>query len=128
MRSFALIICLACSLIACGNHSTRSDPPSWIDNPGDGAVGSSTTHVKGRYYQEELAIARARERLAARYGVDISSIQTIHEKIVNDNAYVTSDKRVLQEVNNQTVKAQVRAIWHDKVRDEVWVWVYPVSN
>ena len=61
-------------------------------------------------------------------GVEISSIQTIHEKVVNDRAYVTSDKQVLQEVNNQTVKAHVRAMWHDKSKDEIWVWVYPVSE
>lgn len=122
------ILLSAFMLTACFGHNTRPDAPSWIDNPGDGAVGSSAMHVKGRYYQEELAIARARERLAARYGVEISSIQTIHEKVVNDHAYVTSDKQMLQEVNNKTVKAQVRAMWHDKARDEIWVWVYPVSE
>jgi hypothetical protein len=122
----AILLCMSL-LTACSTH-TKPDQPSWIDNPGDGAVGSSTMHVKGRYYQEELAIARARERLAARYGVEISSIQTIHEKVVNDHAYVTSDKQVLQEISNQTVKAHVRAIWHDKARDEIWVWVYPVAE
>lgn len=127
MRLFLISVLCSGLLSACVNN-TRPDAPSWIDNPGNGAVGSSTMHIKGRYYQEELAIARARERLAARYGVEISSIQTIHEKIVNDHAYVTSDKQVLLEVNNQTVRAHVRAIWHDKTRDEIWVWVYPVSD
>lgn len=127
MRLFLLFVLCTGLLTSCSSN-TKPDMPDWIDNPGDGAVGSSTMHVKGRYYQEELAIARARERLAARYGVEISSIQTIHEKIVNDHAYVTSDKQVLQEVNNKTVKAQVRATWHDKARDEIWVWVYPVSE
>ena len=91
-------------------------------------MGSCSTHAKGRYYQEELAISRARERLAARYGVQISSVQTISERVNNDRAYVTSDKQVLQQIKNQTVKAQVRAIWRDEVRDEVWVWVYPVAQ
>lgn len=127
MRPSLTILLCTCLLTACSTH-TKPDQPSWIDNPGDGAVGSCTMHVKGRYYQEELAISRARERLAARYGVEISSIQTIHEKVVNDHAYVTSDKQVLQEINNQTVKARVREMWHDKARDEIWVWVYPVAE
>ena len=101
--------------------------PSWINNPGDGAVGSATTHVRGRHYQEELAIARARERLAARLGIEVSSVQTIKERIVNETAYVTSTKRSFQEVSNKTVKAHVREVWHDKGRDELWVWVYPVD-
>lgn len=127
MRIFAIMLLCSCLLTACSNN-TKPDMPTWINNPGDGAVGSSTTHVKGRYYQEELAIARARERLAARYGVEISSIQTINERVVNEHAYVTSNKDVLQQINNQTVKAHVRAIWHDKARDEIWAWVYPVSE
>ena len=102
--------------------------PAWIDEPGNGAVGSCTTHIRGGHYQEELAISRARERLAARYGVDIASIHTIKEKVVNDRSYVTSKKEILQQVNKTTVKAHVRGIWHDKARDEIWAWVYPVSN
>ena len=111
------------SLVGCqGNHKLR---PSWINNPGDGAVGSATTHVRGRHYQEELAIARARERLAARLGIEVSSVQTIKERIANETAYVTSTKQTFQQVSNQTVKAHVREVWHDKGRDVLWVWVYP---
>ena len=101
--------------------------PEWVNDPGDGAVGSAVTHVRGRHHQEELAIARARERLAARYGVDVSSVQTIHEKVVNDKAYVTSNKEIFQHVNKATVKAHVREIWHDKNKDEIWAWVYPIN-
>ena len=128
MRSFAVIAITSCLLTACSGFGTKSDAPAWIDEPGEGAVGSCTTHAKGRYYQEELAISRARERLAARYGVEISSVQTINERVANDRAYVTSDKQVFQQVKKQRVKAHVRAIWHDKVRDEIWVWVYPVAE
>ena len=113
---------------ACGSESVKPSRPDWINNPDQGAVGSSATHVKGRHYQEELAIARARERLAARYGVEVSSIQTIHEKIVNDHAYVTSDKQILQQIKNTTVKAHVREIWHNQDKDVLWVWVYPVND
>ena len=114
-------------LLAC-NQEKIQQKPEWLTDPGDGAVGSCKTHVKGRHYQEELAIARARERLAARYGVEVSSIQTIKEKIVNEKAYVSSDKEILQTVNKTIVKAHVRETWLDRQYDEVWVWVYPVSN
>ncbi len=127
LLKYVTIIFFIPVLTACQGSNSRP-APDWINNPGDGAVGSAGMHVQGRYYQEELAIARARERLAARYGVEISSIQTIKERIVNDHAYVTSDKEVLQQVNKAVVKAKVRATWHDKSRDEMWVWVYPINN
>jgi len=114
-------------LIGC-NQQKAQQKPEWVTDPGDGAVGSCKTHVKGRHYQEELAIGRARERLAARYGVEVSSIQTIKEKIVNEKAYVRSDKEILQTVNKTIVKAHVRETWLDREYDEIWVWVYPVSN
>jgi hypothetical protein len=126
MRSLAVLAFSSFLLAACAG-SSKSDRPDWIDNPGDGAVGSCGTHIKGRHYQEELAIARARERLAAQYGVEVSSIQTIQERVRGESGYVTSDREVLQQVRKQTVKAQVRAIWHDRARDELWVWVYPVK-
>lgn len=127
MRSLAILAFVSFLLAACGIFGSKSDRPDWIDNPGEGAVGSSVTHAKGRYYQEELAISRARERLAAQYGVEVSSIQTITERVKDNRAYVTSDREVLQQVRSQTVRAHVRAIWHDKMRDELWVWVYPVK-
>ncbi len=102
--------------------------PHWIDNPGMGVSASSTTHVKGRHFQEELAVARARERLAARYGVDIESVHTIHEQVINDRAYVTSDKQMKLVLKKKTVKARVRAKWHDNLNDTFWVWVYPIGK
>ncbi|MCW9014888.1 MAG: hypothetical protein OQL06_14040 [Gammaproteobacteria bacterium] len=125
VRAFGLVAILI-TLNACDNSIKPA--PSWIHNPGDGAVGSATTHVRGRHYQEELAIGRARERLAARYGVAVNSIQTIRERIVNETAYVTSDKEIHQQIQNAVVKAHVRETWHDKGHDEIWVWVYPVAN
>ena len=112
---------------ACQSEAVKPVKPDWISSPGQGAVGSSVTHVKGRHYQEELAIARARERLAARYGVEISSVQSIRETVANDKAYVTSVKQIEQAVKSQTVKAQVRETWYDAAHDEIWVWVYPVN-
>ena len=112
---------------ACGPETVKLVKPDWIYNPKQGAVGSSTTHVRGRHYQEDLAILRAREKLAAQYGVEISSVQTIKERVVNDKAYVTSEKQINQSIKNQEVKAQVRETWHDTNKDELWVWIYPVN-
>lgn len=115
-------------ITACDSDSVKPlVKPGWINNPEQGAVGSSTTHVKGRHYQEDLAISRARERLAARYGVEISSVQTITERVINDKAYVTSNKQIDQAIKNKEVKAHVRATWHDTHQDQLWVWVYPVN-
>ena len=122
--TFALPLLLA----ACATTPKAPPPPDWISNPGDGAVGSAITHVRGRYHQEELAITRARERLAARYGVEISSVLTIKERVRNDRAYVASDKEIHQRIDKTVVKAQVRATWRDPQRDEIWVWVYPVKD
>ena len=115
------------TLVACQSDPVKPVKPDWISSPGQGAVGSSVTHVRGRHYQEELAISRARERLAARYGVEISSVQTIKETVANDRAYVTSVKQIEQAVKSQTVKAQVREIWYDTGHDEIWAWVYPIN-
>lgn len=122
----AAIVFFSTLLFACASKPTVKQVPKWISEPGNGAVGYSLTHVRGRHFQEDLAIARARERLAARYGVEVSSFHTIKEKVVNDTSYVRSDKKIELRVNKTIVKAQVREIWHDKVRDELWVWVYPV--
>lgn len=112
---------------ACAPDNVKPVPPAWIDNPEMGAVGTSTTHVKGRHYQEDLAISRAREKLAAHLGVNISMDQTITQKVSNDKAYVTSHKETGQSINNKEVKARVRATWHDTSQDQIWVWVYPVN-
>ena len=124
-----IVIGLLCMLaMACQSGNSRDTAvPGWVQNPGDGAVGSAVTHVKGLHFQEELAIARARERLAGRYGVEVSSVQTIREQVVNENAYVTSDKVSEQVIKNNTVKAHVRATWHDKNKDVIWAWVYPID-
>ena len=94
-----LIFLLCITAVACQSGPPVSQAlPDWVNNPQDGAVGSAVTHIKGRYAQEELAIARARERLAARYGVEVSSVQTITEKVANERAYVTSSKQIEQAV------------------------------
>ena len=115
-------------LAACATTPKAPEKPEWIDEPGMGAVGFSGPHVRGRHYQEDLAIGRARERLAARYGVEVSSVQTIRERVVNDRAFVSSEKEINQRINKATVKARVRETWRNTTSGEVWVWVYPINE
>ena len=103
------------------------DRPDWIDNPGNGAVGSAPTHIQGKHAQEELAISRARIRLAARLGVVVDSIQQIEEKVANDQSSVTSERRTTQTISEAKVKAHTQAMWHDVERDIIYVWVIPVE-
>lgn len=124
--AFVLVSLLAITSTAIAAQKVKK--PHWIDNPGMGVSASSTTHVKGRHYQEQLAVARARERLAARYGVEVESVHAIHEQVINDKAYVTSDKQMKLVLKKKTVKARVRAKWHDHLNDTFWVWVYPTDK
>lgn len=127
-RYSSLFVVLAALLASACQTSQNRSRPEWIDQPGGGTVGSAGMHVRGRHYQEELAIARARSRLAARYGVEVSSVHTLRETVVNERAYVSSTKDTLQQVSRTQVKAQVREIWHDRLRDEIWVWIYPINT
>jgi hypothetical protein len=128
MRRIVVVLLVAMLGVSTGAFAgKKQESPGWIDNPGMGVSASSTTHVKGRHYQEELAIARGRERLAARLGVAVESVHAIHEQVVNDKAYVTSDKEMKLVVSKKTVKARVREKWLDRASDTLWVWVYPVK-
>lgn len=118
---------LILSLTACQQNRPDVERPGWINDPQDGAVGSAVTHVRGRHAQEELAITRARERLASRYGVEVSSVQAVTERVINDRAYVTSNKLIDQSIKKTEIKAHVRETWYDAAQDVVWVWVYPVD-
>jgi len=119
------ITIITCS--AFGNYGFAQDRPEWIDNPGSGAVGSASLHVRGRHAQEELAIARARTRLAARLGVEVNSMQLIDEAVTNDQSSVSSQRKTTQEITNKTVKAFTKALWHDKDRDIIYAWVISVE-
>lgn len=118
------ITLLIFSISAC---VTQTIQPDWINNPGKGTSASAVTHVMGKHQQEELAISRARERMAARYGVNVSSIHQTHEVVTNDKMYVTSDKKIQQIIKNKTVRARVREKWYNKTTDEIWVWLYPIQ-
>ncbi|MCK4710930.1 MAG: hypothetical protein KAU21_20110 [Gammaproteobacteria bacterium] len=124
-----IIISLLCLFaVACqSGNNKNSGTPGWIQNPKDGAVGSCPTHVMGRHHQEELAIARARTRLAARYGVTVDQIRDIKEHVNNDSYSVTADTVSKLVIKNKEVKAHVRNVWYDRQRDVIWAWVYPVN-
>ena len=123
-----IIISLLCFFaIACQSNTKNTGKPGWIQNPKNGAVGSCPTHVMGRHHQEELAIARARTRLAARYGVTVDQITDITEHVSNESYSVNADTISKLVIKNKEVKAHVRNVWHDKQKDVVWAWVYPVN-
>lgn len=121
---FFSIALLALSVSACVSHQVK---PDWVDNPGNGTSASAVTHIMGKHQQEELAITRARERMAARYGVEVSSVHQTHEVVLNDKMYVTSDKKIKQVIKSQTIKTRVREKWNNKTTDEIWVWLYPIQ-
>ncbi|MDH5391900.1 MAG: hypothetical protein OEY11_01815 [Gammaproteobacteria bacterium] len=121
--SFLCLFAISCQL----GNSKSAGRPGWIENPKDGAVGSSPTHVMGRHHQEELAISRARARLAGRYGVTVDQVRNVNEVVNNESYSVTAETVTKQVIKNKEVKAHVRNIWYDKKKDVVWAWVYPVK-
>lgn len=100
--------------------------PDWILNPGEGAVGSSVIHVKGRHYQEQLAISRARQELAARQGVKVEYIQLSQEVVHNDSANVKVSRSGSEEVTGKTVQAKVINKWIDPRTREIFVLLMPI--
>jgi hypothetical protein len=110
-----------------GGQSLAEQRPEWIDNPQSGVVGSAPYNIKGRFAQEELAISRARTRLAARLGVEVNSIQQINEVVINDQSTVQAKSETTQKITKKVVKAYAKAKWHDEYRDIIYVWVLPVE-
>ncbi len=92
-------------------------------NPGNGVVASCGFNIKGRYAQEECALQRARERLAAQQGVEISSVSYLSERVRNDASSVSLNKETVEKVSGVTVKARIRDTWYDAQRDEYYVWL-----
>ena len=128
MNKLIGVFLLPLFLNACVSTGGQTDRPDWIDNPGSGVSASSTTHVRGRHYQEDLAISRAREQLAARYGVTVKMTQKTSESVVNESTSVVSHKNTEQKIDHgKSVKAEVKEKWIDLTRDIVWVWVVPIN-
>lgn len=128
MKKLLVILTVATLLTACATQEKRAERPAWIDNPGNGVSASCITHVRGRHFQEDLAISRAREQLAARYGVMVKMKQDIKEVVVNNFTSVTSVKNTEQTIDHdKLVYARVKAKWHDLIKDELWVWLVPIK-
>jgi hypothetical protein len=132
MKKLALFIssCVIVFLVGCQSQPVVQQPappliPAWIDNPGNGVVGSSVIHVKGRHFQEQLAISRARQQLAARQGVDVEYVQVSTETVTNDQASSKVKRVGSEEVSTKTVKAKVVEKWTNPRTREIFVLVVP---
>jgi hypothetical protein len=129
MVSFSLTKCVfmivVSFLAACAQQPLNNGAPNWLLNPGKGVVASCGFHIGGHYQQQECAIQRGRERLAAEQGVNVSSVAVIKERTVNGHESVVMDKETTSNVTNKTVKARVEGSYYDAQRDEYYVWVVP---
>jgi hypothetical protein len=122
----ALVFIAACAPRHPGPGGLEQPPrPGWIENPGSGVSSSAAFHVRGKQAQEELAISRAREEFAKRYGVTISSDHDIAQTTVNDRTNSISEKSIREEVRDREVKAQVKEKWLDPLTGALWVWLVP---
>lgn len=121
---FVLMI-MAGFLVACAQQPVNDGVPEWLSNPGKGVVASCGFHIGGHYQQQECAVQRGRERLAAEQGVEVSSVAMIKERVVNGYESVVMDKETTSNVTKKTVKARVQDSYYDAQRDEYYVWVVP---
>jgi hypothetical protein len=112
-------------LAGCAQQPVSNGVPQWLFNPDVGVVASCGFHIGGRYQQEECAVQRGRERLAAEKGVEVNSIAVIKERVVNGSESVVMDKETVSKVKNKTIKARVKEFYYDAPRDEYYVWVVP---
>jgi len=120
-----VLIIMAGFIVACAQQPLNNGVPGWLANPGKGVVASCGFHIGGHYQQQECAIQRGRERLAAEQGVEVNSVALIKERVVNGNESVVMNKETTSNVTNKTVKARVQDTYYDAQRDEYYVWVVP---
>lgn len=128
----ALLILLCCSfLAACKSVNSANDnnaKPAWIDNPGNGVSASAGMHIRGRAAQELMAVQRAREEYAKRFGVSIESAQTMSTTVAGGRASTAASQVSHEELKQSNVKAEVKAKWRDPDSDVLWVWLVPSSQ
>lgn len=108
-------------------QSEAQKRPDWINNPAAGVSASAGFHVRGERAQEELAITRARDEYAKRYGVVISSEHLTSQLVVGDRVSSVSAKEIREEVNQKEVMATVKAKWKDPDNGTLWVWLVPAD-
>lgn len=125
-RNFLLVTLQALFLSACASVAPVNNArPAWIDNPGNGVSASAGMHVRGRVAQEELAIFRAREEYAKRFGVTIQSVQNISTTVTNSRSSTVGAQVARENTNQANVRAVVKAKWLDPEYDVLWVWLIP---
>ena len=113
-------------LSACRNVAPVSNErPAWIDNPGNGVSASAGTHIRGRVAQEQLAILRAREEFSKRFGVSITSAQTLATTVANGRSNTVGAQIAHEDTQQIDVKAVVKAKWLDSDSEVLWVWLVP---
>lgn len=123
------LVSLCIFLSACMSVAPdKNARPAWIDNPGEGVSASAGMNVRGRAAQEELAIARAREEYAKRFGVSIDAGQITTTDVANGRAYTVSSGQAIEETRQVNVKAMVKAKWRDEDADVLWVWLVPANQ
>jgi hypothetical protein len=124
---YAVLGTLFLLLSACATpvKEVGNDRPAWIDNPGNGVSASAGEHVRGKVAQEQLAILRAREEYAKRFGVNIRSAQTVSTMVANGRASTVGVQTAREDSQQVDVKAVVKAKWRDPDSDVLWVWLVP---
>jgi hypothetical protein len=120
-----LIMLTGCLAHIRPDHVNGDSKPEWIENPGEGVSASAGVHVRGRVAQEALAVTRAREELAKRLGVTISSRSATTQRVSNDRMSSTSSKEIQETVSGAEVKAVVKAKWLEPGSQVLWVWLMP---
>ena len=120
MKTLFLIL-YAVFLVACTVNPYQA--PDWVSDPEGGVVGSCGFNAKGKYAQEECARTRAREQLAARKGVLVHSESLLKERVHNDIANLSMDKKTYQEVSNIEVQATEKASWYNARTQVFYVWM-----
>lgn len=124
-----LVVAIAAGgwLAGCASGPAPNLRPHWIDNPGHGVSASAGMHVRGKVAQEELAIHRAREEYAKRFGVSIAADLNTVQSVVDGRASTAVQKTTQEATRQSNVRALVKAKWHDVVADVMWVWLVPAE-
>lgn len=122
-KFFTPLIFIMCMSACSKNPVQQNLIPDWIYHHDQGVVASCGFNIGGHYKQQECATLRARERLAAEQGVEISSVSVLSEKMLNEHEIVGLNKITEQQVKNKTVRARVKDTYYDAQRDEYYVWL-----
>lgn len=122
--------CLATFLYGCAAHipseiASLENKPHWIDNPGEGVSASAGVHARGRAAQEALAVSRAREEFAKRWGVTINSVTSTDQRVNNDRMSSNHNKSIHENLSQSDVKAVTKAKWLEPETQVLWIWLVP---